>query len=97
MSPQVDVVACRDAINVRSVVKQNAEDGGNRRILLVQLPEPLESASGGMRTIFDMAVARLRKVLQGDESDARPSLNLDASSAPDGNGVRICRLTSSNF
>ena len=80
-----------------AVLKQNAEDGGNRRFLLVQLPEPLESASGDMRTIFDMAVARLRNVLKAEQSESGQSLNLDSGNATAEDGLRVCRLTSSNF
>ena len=40
---------------------QNAEDGGNRRCILVQLPEPLEGAeSVGWKTIADVTKARVR-------------------------------------
>jgi len=40
--------------------KQNAEDGGNRRCILVQLPEPL-SGGGALSTIAELTKARLRK------------------------------------
>jgi adenine-specific DNA-methyltransferase len=40
---------------------QNAEDGGNRRCILVQLPEPLEGAeAAGWKTIADVTKARVR-------------------------------------
>lgn len=61
-----------------AVMELDAEDGGQRRCLLVQLPEPLpEGASGralGARTIAD--VARLRI----------------AAAAPPGRGLRCFRL-----
>lgn len=44
-----------------AVFQQNAEDGGNRRCILVQLPEPLPGAeSAGWTSIADITKARLR-------------------------------------
>lgn len=43
-----------------AVFQQNAEDGGNRRCILVQLPEPLPGAeSAGWTSIADITKARL--------------------------------------
>ncbi len=44
-----------------AVFQQNAEDGGNRRCILVQLPEPLPGAeSVGWTSIADITKARLK-------------------------------------
>lgn len=44
-----------------AVFQQNAEDGGNRRCILVQLPEPLPGAeSAGWTSIADITKARLK-------------------------------------
>ena len=40
-----------------AVMKLNSEDGGNRRFILVQLPEP--TGADDYRTIADIAKARI--------------------------------------
>jgi adenine-specific DNA-methyltransferase len=69
---------------------QNAEDGGNRRCILVQLPEPLTGAGdSGWTTIADITRARIRgagkKHKEGD-----PKFAGDV-------GFRTFRLDSSNI
>lgn len=44
-----------------AVLNANVEDGGNRRFLLVQLPEPLEHTVAGMSNIADITRERLRR------------------------------------
>ena len=45
-----------------AVFRQNAEDGGNRQCILVQLPEPLAGADNGLlQTIADITKERLRR------------------------------------
>jgi adenine-specific DNA-methyltransferase len=45
-----------------AVMKQNMVDDGNRRFILVQLPEDLPTPEPQMKTIFDMGLQRLRNV-----------------------------------
>ncbi|MBK7956287.1 MAG: site-specific DNA-methyltransferase [Candidatus Accumulibacter sp.] len=47
-----------------AVFRQNAEDHGNRRCILVQLPEPLDGTGGSLKTIADIAKERLRRAGQ---------------------------------
>jgi adenine-specific DNA-methyltransferase len=44
----------------QAVIDQNAEDGGNRKFVCVQLPEPLPKPEASLTSIFDIALARLR-------------------------------------
>lgn len=45
-----------------AVFRQNAEDGGNRQCILVQLPEPLAGAdNGSLQTIADITKERLHR------------------------------------
>lgn len=69
---------------------QNAEDGGKRRCILVQLPEPLTGAeSVGWTTIADVTRARIKGAGQRHK-DADPMFAGDV-------GFRTFRLDSSNI
>ena len=52
-----------------AVLIQNQEDEGNRKFILVQMPEPIDSKSdiykAGYKTIADIAKERIRRVLKG--------------------------------
>ncbi len=55
------------ATTAHAVLELNAEDGGNRRFVLVQLPEPTdpktEARKAGYDTIADIGRARVRRVI----------------------------------
>lgn len=85
------------ASSAEAVMRMNSEDGGNRRHLSVQLPEPMDS--GDYSTIADMAKARLRS--------ARESIMTQVDTADRAGGVahnsgldlgfKVFRLSSSNI
>lgn len=54
-----------------AVMQLNREDGGNRKFILVQLPEPCPISSSayknGLKTISDISIRRVTKSLRGDE------------------------------
>ncbi len=56
------------ATTADAVMQLNAADGGNRRFVLVQLPEPVpegsEASRAGYRTICDIGKERVRRVAQ---------------------------------
>lgn len=43
-----------------AVLKQNHEDGGNRKFILVQLPVPLDKPESKLKTIADVTMERIR-------------------------------------
>ena len=55
------------ATTAQAVMELNAEDGGNRSFVLVQLPEPIdpkfEAYKVGYRTIADISRERIRRVI----------------------------------
>ena len=54
-----------------AVLVQNAEDKGNRRFILVQLPEPSTAKEKDLATIADITKERVRRVITKlDEEDA---------------------------
>lgn len=83
-----------------AMLNLNHEDGGNRRYILVQLPEPLEPAimlDDGTRlsTIADITRERARRAAKQLTVADEERLDL-ARTRPD-LGFRAFRLTSSNF
>ena len=50
------------AITAHAVLKQNQEDNGRRRFIIVQVAEPLPKPEQGMKSIFDMGKIRVRNV-----------------------------------
>jgi adenine-specific DNA-methyltransferase len=74
-----------------AVMRLNCEDGGNRRFVMVQLPEP----TGESRIATIAALVRARAISAGDRLRSAPS-ELGSSAAPD-LGFRAFRLGSSNF
>jgi adenine-specific DNA-methyltransferase len=96
-----------------AVMAQNAADGGNRRYVLVQLPEPLDPAKaeqktaadfcdtlGKPRTIAELTKERLRRAGEKvkKEFEAGPPPTPPASGRGDLDvGFRVYKLSSSNL
>jgi adenine-specific DNA-methyltransferase len=72
-----------------SVVTANVEDGGNRRFILVQLPEPIENADTQASTIAELTAERIRRATSKIKED-NPLFNGDL-------GFRVLKLASSNI
>lgn len=76
-----------------AVMALNAEDGGSRRVIQVQLPEPIaegtEAWSAGFRTISDISRARM--------SSVETVLGTDNGAPNTDFGYRSYRLTDTNF
>jgi adenine-specific DNA-methyltransferase len=77
------------ATTAHAVLKQNAEDGGNRRFIGVQISEPLPQPEKGMASIFEMGLSRVRNVVQ-ELSDQPDAEKLDL-------GFRTLKIDSSNM
>lgn len=72
-----------------AVYRQNAEDGGSRRCILIQLPEPIAGSVGALRTIADICKERLRRAGAKVRSE-NPMFAGDL-------GFRVFKLDSSNL
>jgi len=83
-----------------AVLDLNRQDGGNRKFILIQLPEPCaentDAAKAGYKTIADIAKERVRRVIKKlSESEASP---LPVAGAPtQDRGFRVFKLAESNF
>ena len=79
-----------------ALMAQNAEDGGNRKYICVQLPEPLDepvTLDDGVvcETIFDLTRERLKRAGQKIKEEA--GLNAESLDT----GLRVFKLDGSNF
>lgn len=88
----------------QAVMELNREDGGDRKYILVQLPEKTENPA--FQTIADITRERVRRVIQkisrgdAEKKSKEPGLPFSANSAPPREtdlGFRAFKLSSSNF
>ena len=78
----------------QAVLEVNEEDGGNRKFILVQLPE--ETGNTQFSTIADITRERVRRVIQRMDQADDGKLPLESGHAPD-RGFKALRLAASNF
>jgi len=83
------------ATTAHAVLKQNAEDGGNRRFIGVQIDEPLPIPEPDLASIFEMGTTRIRNVIQELKSKAQGTF-AEASDAS-AHGYRVLRVDDSNM
>jgi adenine-specific DNA-methyltransferase len=83
------------ATTAHAALQLNANDGGNRRFIMVQVPEPIDSAQSpfqrGFKTIAEISKERIRragkKILEGE---CHEGWNKDV-------GFRVLKIDSSNM
>lgn len=82
----------------QAVMELNAEDGGNRRFICVQLPEATEEKSeaykAGYKTIADITRARIQKVIEKIAKERDSKMDFDKQALPQCNNYT---LAPSNF
>ena len=78
----------------QAILELNDEDGGNRKFILVQLPEP--TGREDYPTVADMTKERVRRVIQKLDKKDEDKLPLNGSQKPD-RGFRVFKLAESNF
>ncbi|MDR1190848.1 MAG: site-specific DNA-methyltransferase [Verrucomicrobiales bacterium] len=83
-----------------SVLQLNQDDGGTRKFILVQLPEPCaadsDAAKAGYKTIADITKERVRRVIKKLQTENQDQLGLETSADRD-LGFKVFKLQSSNF
>lgn len=77
-----------------AVLNQNKEDGGSRKFISVQLPEP--TGRKDYPTIADITKERVRRVIQELNEEEDGKLELESSGKRD-RGFRVFKLAESNF
>jgi adenine-specific DNA-methyltransferase len=84
------------AATAHSVLSQNREDTGNRRFIMVQLPEPLPEPEPHLDTIADLGKERIRRVIAQMRQGENGQLSLDLH--PDEDlGFKVFKLAPSNL
>jgi adenine-specific DNA-methyltransferase len=85
----------------QAVFALNREDEGNRRFIVIQLPEPTPETSparvAGYATISEIGKERIRRVIQKLKQDNEGKLNLDTREKPEDLGFKVFKLTDSRF
>ena len=83
-----------------AVMQLNAEDGGRRKFICVQLPEPCDENSeaykAGYKNIADIGKERIRRAGKKIASEQAGSLDLNNSGSLD-LGFKVFKLVQSNF
>ena len=77
-----------------AVLELNKQDGGNRKFIMVQLPEPTERKD--YPTIADITKERVRRVIKKLNDEDAEKLALDDKQKQD-RGFRVFKLAESNF
>lgn len=97
----IGAISCKDSIimdffsgsgtTAHSVMELNAEDGGNRKFIMVQIPDELDSKSvaykDGFKTLCDIGEERIKKA----------ALSLKSSDKSLDCGFRVFKVDSSNM
>lgn len=91
------------ATTAQAVLEIN-KDGGNRKFILVQLPEKCDEESeaykAGYKTIADISKERIRRVVKKIEKEKKENKNLLSETEENKNldlGFKVFKLSSSNF
>lgn len=79
-----------------AVLQQNAEDGGNRRCVLVQMAEPLDAENAEFSDIAQVARTRIRAALDALRN-AETKAGQDSPGLSEDEGFRAFQLVESNF
>lgn len=81
-------------VTAQAVLELNKQDGGNRKYILTQLPEP--TGREDYPTIAEIAKERVRRVIKKLNDEDKARLDLDDNSKQD-RGFRVFKLAESNF
>ena len=89
------------ATTAHAVMQLNAEDGGNRKFIMVQLPEKCDEKSeaykAGYKTICEIGKERIRRAGKKILDEQKDKTDLINKPAPLDIGFRVLKLDSSNM
>jgi len=88
------------ATTAHATLELNKQDNGNRKFIMVQLPEPCaedsEAFKAGYKTIAEIGKERIRRVIKKLNGEEDGKLDLDQSVIQD-RGFKVLKLDKSNF
>jgi adenine-specific DNA-methyltransferase len=79
----------------QAALELNHEDGGNRRFIMIQLPEPTENKD--YPTIAEFGKERIRRVIEALKKDTESKLDLAGDKAAEDLGFKVFKLTKPNI
>ena len=89
------------ATTAHAVLDLNKEDGGNRKFIMVQMPELCDEKSeaykASYKTIADIGKERIRRVIKKIEKEQEGKLDLDGTNGKQDLGFKVFKLQESNF
>ena len=89
------------ATTAQAVIQLNAEDGGNRQFILVQLPEVCDEKSeaykAGYKNICEIGKERIRRAGKKLTENKNGQLSMDGENAPLDIGFKVFKLDTSNM
>ena len=87
-------------VTAQAVIELNIEDGGNRKFVLIQLPEPTKENSNankaGFSTIFEIGKERIHRFITAANNKLDRQLDIQNMGTTD-LGFKIFKLDRSNF
>jgi adenine-specific DNA-methyltransferase len=85
----------------QAVLELNREDGGNRHLVLVQLPEPTDEKSSarkeGFTTIAEIGKDRIRRIIDKMRKEREDELELKDRKQPEDLGFKVFKLAESHY
>ncbi|MDD3269483.1 MAG: site-specific DNA-methyltransferase [Syntrophomonadaceae bacterium] len=88
------------ATTAHAILDMDKQDGGNRKFIMIQLPEPCaedsEAFRAGYKTIADIGKERIRRVIKKLNNEQEGKLDLENAKGQD-RGFRVFKLDQSNF
>ncbi|MBN1861783.1 MAG: site-specific DNA-methyltransferase [Candidatus Thermoplasmatota archaeon] len=89
------------ATTAHAVLDLNKEDCGNRKFIMVQLPEICDEKSeafkAGYETIAEIGKERIRRISKKLKADSQSKLDIDGASCKQDFGFKVFKLQKSNF
>jgi len=87
-------------VTAQACIELNIEDGGSRKFIVVQLPEPSDdtsnAAKAGFKTIAEIGKERIRRVIKRAQNASEGQLDL-VSKVNSDLGFKVLKLDRSNF
>lgn len=87
------------ATTAHAILDLNKQDGGSRKFIMVQLPEPCDENSeafkAGYKTIADIGKERIRRIIK--KLNAEQEGRLDFGQGNQDRGFKVLKLDKSNF